>query len=278
MTEQAPLLRLDGVTKRFGGLVAVDGLDMAVAEGAIHGLIGPNGAGKSSAFDLVAGVRPVSAGRITFAGQDITAVALVARVRAGICRTFQTPRLFERMTSLETVMTGAHVTGKVGVLGGMFRIASKRVEERRLQTDAEALLHQVGLGTAMDAVAAELSYGQRRLLEIARALAARPKLLMLDEVTSGLNPVESASVAGLIRTLRAEGLTVIVVEHDMRFVMALCDRVTVLNFGRRLAEGTPDEVTANPDVIEAYLGTARPPGRSRRDLRRSTAIVPEMSV
>ena len=126
----------------------------------------------------------------------------------------------------------------------------------------------------MGSIAAELSYRQRRLLEIARALAARPKLLMLDEVTSGLNPVESASVAGLIRTLRAQGLTVIVVEHDMRFVMALCDRITVLNFGRRLPEGTPGEVTANAGVVEAYLGTPRPPGRSRRDFRRSAATVP----
>ena len=156
MTDHAPLLQLTGVTKRFGGLVAVDRLSMDVAEGAIHGLIGPNGAGKSSAFDLVAGVRPVSAGRITFAGADVTTVPLDHRVRAGICRTFQTPRLFEQMNALDTVMTGAHVTGRIGVLGSMFRVRGKRAEEARLREGAAALLHRVGLGAAADLIAAEL--------------------------------------------------------------------------------------------------------------------------
>lgn len=264
-----PLLELRHVTRRFGGLIAVNNLTMAVMGGTIHGLIGPNGAGKSTAFDLISGLVPVSGGDVILDGRTIGGMPAEARVAAGICRTFQTPRLFEKMTVLDTVRTGRHLHGSVGVFGSMFSLVRKRREEREIAATAAHFLDIVGLGEEAEARIADLSYGKRRLVEIARALATEPKLLLLDEVTSGLNPVETAAVGNLIEKLARGGLTVVLVEHDMKFVMRLCERITVLNFGSRIAEGTPDEIARDEAVIAAYLGRTEEGRTPRRDLRSS---------
>lgn len=263
------LLELHGVTRRYGGLIAVNNLSMHVKANTIHGLIGPNGAGKSTAFDLISGLQALSAGRITLDGADITNRSVEARVKAGICRTFQTPKLFEKMTALEVVMTGRHVHGSMGMLGSMFSIGAKRRDEAHIAEYAHALLDQVGLSAEAQTFVSNLSYGKRRLVEIARALATEPKLLLLDEVASGLNPVETAGVADLIRQLAAKDLTIVLVEHDMPFVMGLCDDITVLNFGSRIAQGSPAEVSVDEQVVEAYLGRSTEGGVSRRDKRKA---------
>ncbi len=267
-----PILELKNVTRRFGGLIAVNDLSMDVVSGTIHGLIGPNGAGKSTVFDLISGLTKVSAGHIFLDGADITARSPEARVGIGICRTFQTPRLFEAMTVLETVMVGRHLHGQTGFWGSLFAVQAKRRDEGRTRTKALELLGVVGLGSEAATPVALMSYGKRRLVEIARALATEPKLLLLDEVASGLNPSETAAVARLIRDLSAQGLTVILVEHDMRFVMELCGTVTVLNFGARIANGAPTTIASDPTVVTAYLGQPRPDGVSRRALRRSSRL------
>ena len=263
----SPLLELTGVTRRFGGLVALNGLNMSVKAGAIHGLIGPNGAGKSTAFDLISGLRNVSHGTIRFDGDDISSLSVEARVATGICRTFQTSRLFEAMTALETVMVGCHRHGRTGFIGSVIFLRNKMREERDIMERARHLLQLVGMEDDATTQVAHLSYGRRRLLEIARALATGPRLLLLDEVASGLNPVETRFVADLIRTLAHDGMTVVLVEHDMHFIMNICRTITVLNFGSLIANGPPGEIVENDAVIEAYLGR---PGRSavsRRDAR-----------
>jgi branched-chain amino acid transport system ATP-binding protein len=266
---QNHLLELHDVTRRYGGLIAVNNLSMHVKANTIHGLIGPNGAGKSTAFDLISGLQGLSAGRVMLEGRDITHRSVEARVNAGICRTFQTPKLFEKMTALEVVMTGRHVHGRMGMIGSMFSIGAKLRDEADIAGTALSLLEQVGLGAEADTVVSNLSYGKRRLVEIARALATEPKLLLLDEVASGLNPVETASVADLIRQLATRDLTIVLVEHDMPFVMGLCHDITVLNFGSKIAQGTPAEVSVNEQVIEAYLGRSTEGGISRRDKRKA---------
>ncbi len=248
------ILATEKLTRSFGGLVAVDDVTFAVERGSIHGLIGPNGAGKTTAFNLISGLIAPSSGRVLFDGRDITSLPAHARVATGICRTFQTPQLFEDMTALETVMTGCHVKGRIGIAGGMFKFAAKSREEAAIESKSMGLLAEIGLADHADVQARNLSYGQRRSLEIARALAAEPSVILFDEVTAGLNPVETDFIANLIRRLRDTGRTIVLVEHDMRFVMGLSDRVTVLNFGRLLAEGTPAEILSNEQVIEAYLG------------------------
>ncbi|MGE0802549.1 MAG: ABC transporter ATP-binding protein [Lautropia sp.] len=260
------LLRLQGLSRAFGGVRAVDGVDLQVARGSIHGLIGPNGAGKTTAFNLISGLMPASQGAIFLEDLDITHDPAHVRVRKGICRTFQTPRLFEDMSAIETVMTGRHIHGRIGFLGSMLRFGAKNAEERDAHHRAMALLDRVGLGRESETLARNLSYGHRRVLEIARALAAEPRLLLLDEVTAGLNPIETKQVAQLIRGIVAEGVTVVLVEHDMRFVMSLCSEITVLNFGQVIATGNPDEITSNPEVVAAYLGRSKgaPTFRRRR--------------
>jgi len=262
-----PLLELRNVTRRYGGLIAVNDLSMQVKARTIHGLIGPNGAGKSTAFDLISGLQSVSGGQIFLNGQEITQQSVEARVRAGICRTFQTPRLFEKMTALEVVMTGRHVHGRAGMLTSMFTIGAKLRDERMVTETAYELLDKVGLSSEADEQVSNLSYGKRRLVEIARALATEPSILLLDEVASGLNPVETAAVAALIRDLAAEELTIVLVEHDMPFVMGLCEAITVLNFGSKIAQGSPECISNDQQVMEAYLGRANDTGISRREKR-----------
>ena len=268
------MLELRGVSKRFGGLMAVNQLDLHVGQGSIHGLIGPNGAGKSTAFDLVSGLQPVTEGVVHLQGQDITHLPVQSRVRQGICRTFQTPKLFEKMTALEVVKTGRHIHARCGFFASTFGWRRKAEDEARVREAAVRLLTRVGLEQDVDMPVATMSYGKRRLVEIARALATEPKLLLLDEVASGLNPVETAAVGALIRSLAADGLTIVVVEHDMPFVMGMCDQISVLNFGSKIAAGTPADIAATPAVVEAYLGrpdTTRVAYRDQRKLQAGQA-------
>jgi branched-chain amino acid transport system ATP-binding protein len=249
------LLQLEGVSKSFGGLQAVNDVSMQVVPSSIHALIGPNGAGKTTTFNLINGLLGLSSGRVVFDGVDVTRLPVHRRAGRGIGRTFQTPRLFESMSVLETVMCGCHLAGRIGILGSMFAVRRKRREERAVLERAEQVLARIGISELAQEQSASLSYGHRRLLEVARALAASPKLLLLDEVAAGLNPTETARMAELVRAIASEGTAVLLVEHDMEFVMGVSHRITVLNFGSVLAEGTPAEIAVNQEVIDAYIGT-----------------------
>jgi branched-chain amino acid transport system ATP-binding protein len=235
----AALLEVDRLSRRFRGLIAVDAVSFAVAPHAIHGLIGPNGAGKTTCFNLLSGLVPADAGRITLDGTRLDLLPVHRRTQSGLARTFQNIRLFSALTAFENTLCGQH---------------ARRMPERQARQEALELLELIGLAASAHKRAGELSYGDQRRLEIARALAARPKLLLLDEPAAGMNPAETAALAALLRRLREAGTTLLLVEHDMRFVMQLCDRITVLNFGRVIAEGSASEVQAAPDVIAAYLG------------------------
>ena len=252
----APLLRIAGLTKAFRGLKAVDSIDLALAPGSVHGLIGPNGAGKTTLFNLVSGVLAPDAGSIALAGASIDGLSTYRRTAFGLARTFQNIRLFPAGTALENVLTGMHDRLRSPVPSILLRLPAFRAEERRAREEAEALLDLVGLAGSARRRAGDLPYGDQRRLEIARALASRPKLLLLDEPAAGMNAVETASLAPLLRRLVAErAISLLLVEHDMKFVMSLCDRITVMNFGRKIAEGTPREVREHPDVVAAYLGS-----------------------
>ncbi len=254
MSTHTPLLAVRGLTKRFRGLVAVDGVDFDVAEGTVHGLIGPNGAGKTTLFNMVSGVLPPSAGSVVLDGTPLDGLSPYRRTARGVARTFQNIRMFSDMSVLENVMTGMHsrlhATWEV-----VLRTSGFRREEGAAKARARELLAFVGLGEAERLRAGDLSYGDQRRLEIARALASEPRLVLLDEPAAGMNPAETKALIGLLRRLRDERrLTLLLVEHDMHLVMSLCDAITVVNFGAKIAEGAPRAVREHPAVIEAYLG------------------------
>jgi len=248
------LLVLSGVTKTFGGLTAVDDVSFAVEAGAVVGLIGPNGAGKTTVFNLITGNYVPERGTITFDGRAITGKPTHRIVSAGIARTFQTIRLFQKMSVLENVLAGCHCRMSAGVLGAMLRTPRQRREEQEALQRALAELAFVGLVPEAENLAANLSYGAQRRLEIARALATGPRLVILDEPAGGMNPQETDALVGLIGRLRARGITVLLIEHDMSLVMRACDHLVVLEYGRTIAAGTPETVKCDPRVIEAYLG------------------------
>ncbi|HBA86678.1 MAG TPA: high-affinity branched-chain amino acid ABC transporter ATP-binding protein LivG [Geobacter sp.] len=248
------MLNLSGIGKRFGGLTALDGISFNVGEGSITGIIGPNGAGKTTLFNVATGIYPPSSGAVLLQGKDISKLPPEGRARLGLVRTFQNIELFGKMTVLENVLVGLHTQSKAGIFSCAFRMPWQMTEERRVRERAKELLDFVGIPELMDVEAGTLSFGKGRLLEIARAMALEPKLLLMDEPAAGLNSSETAELADLIKKIRDLGITIGLVEHDMDLVMDICDQLVVLNLGTMLAEGTPREIQDNQAVITAYLG------------------------
>ncbi|MTV49950.1 ATP-binding cassette domain-containing protein [Heliobacillus mobilis] len=248
------LLNIDRVTKRFGGLIAVDNFSARIDEGTITGLIGPNGAGKTTVFNLLTGIYPVDEGDIFLGNQAITNQAPHRIATAGVARTFQNIRLFKELSVLDNVRIGAHSRGRAGIFGAIFRNRAARREEATIHAKAIQLLQEAGLAEYSSELAGNLSYGLQRKLEIVRALAGEPRLLILDEPAAGMNPRETEELMAFVRRLHDRGLTILLIEHDMKLVMSLCQRVIVMDHGQKIAEGPPEEIRTNRAVVEAYLG------------------------
>ena len=249
-----PMLCCEALTIRFGGLAAIDNLDFQVTAGNIHGLIGPNGSGKTTLFNLISGIYKPTSGSIVFEGKSIAGHRTDEVTRAGIARTFQNIRLFGDMTVWENLLVGRHCRLKQTIFDDIFATSAKRREEGEAREKLEELLKLFKMERLRDELAKNLPYGLQRELEIMRAMASEPRLLLLDEPAAGMNPQETAQLMQQIQLLRGRGFTVLVVEHDMRLVMNICDRITVLNYGKKIAEGAPREIQTHPEVIGAYLG------------------------